>query len=355
MAGEKVFVGPKLRELRHGRNLTQAEMAAELGVSASYINLIERNQRPASLKFLINLSDTFGLNWRELFNNEIGIAISDLRQITKDPAFGEKSADIEELRSALESAPNLIKGLVNIYNAYRSYGEKLAEQNDFISSSSRSELGTEQSVHDFFRVNNNYFDDIEMAAEEIRQQAIPNRDELYSALRNYISNKLSIKVHKVRDEVLGSSVRYYNRDKRELFLSDRLDHQNQIFQLAHVIALVGYGDVLNAQLPSSVLNHGNSAARYRIELANYFAAAVIMPYDEFHLEAQNAKYDIERLAAFFAVSYEQVCHRMTTLQKPGNRGIPFFFLRIDRGGNVSKRFNVTPIQLAPFWWRLSQA
>ena len=348
MAGEKVFIGPKLRELRQARQLTQAEMAGELGVSASYINLIERNQRPASLKFLITLSDNFGLNWRDLTNTDSTVALSDLRQITKDAAFGAKLPDVEELRSALEGSPNLINGIVNIYNAYRAYGERLAEQNEFISANHDSDLGVEQSVHDFFRSNNNYFDEIEKCAEQCCKLFIRDREENYTSLKNHLTQTLGIQVKLVRDEVLGSSLRYYDRDKKQLFLSDGLDHQNKIFQLAHMIALIEFADIINEQIPNYILSNEIASSRCRVELANYFASAIIMPYSEFYDEAAKTKYDIERLASYFSVSYEQVCHRLTTLQKPGKRGVPFFFLRIDRGGNVSKRFNVTPIQLARF-------
>ncbi len=348
MAGEKVFIGPKLRELRQSRQFTQAEMASELGVSASYINLIERNQRPASLKFLITLSDGFGLNWRELTNTDSGVALSDLRLITKDPAFGETFPDIEELRSALEGSPNLMSGVVNIFNAYRAYGEKLAEQNEYISSDDNSSLGVEQSVHDFFRNNNNYFGALEDCAEQCCAGFIPDREEIYSALKAHLVQKLNVQIKLVRDELLGTSLRYYDRDKRQLMLSDGLDHQNKVFQLAHMVALIEFADLINEQIPKLIINNELAASRCRIELANYFAAAILMPYAEFYEEAVRTRYDIERLAAYFSVSYEQVCHRLTTLQKPGKRGIPFFFLRIDRGGNVSKRFNVTPIQLARF-------
>lgn len=348
MAGEKIFIGPKLRELRQSRQLTQVEMANEIGVSASYINLIERNQRPASLKFLITLSDCYGLNWRELTNTDSGVALSDLRQITKDPAFGEVLPDIEELRAALDGAPNLMNGLVNIFNAYRTYGEKLAEQNEYISSSDESGLGIAQSVHDFFRNNSNYFARLEECAEKCCCEFIPDREEVYSALKSHLVNTLNVDMKLVRDELLGKSLRYYDRDKRQLLLSDGLDHQNKVFQLAHMIALIEFADDVNKQIPKSVLKNDLAASRCRVELANYFASAILMPYDEFYEEALKTKYDIERLAAYFAVSYEQVCHRLTTLQRPGKRGIPFFFLRVDRGGNVSKRFNVTPIQLARF-------
>lgn len=348
MANEKVFIGAKLRELRQKRKMTQAEMAASLSVSSSYINLIERNQRPASVKFLVTLSDVYGLNWRELTIDNSGLALSDLRQMTRDAAFGGELPDIEELRSAIEGAPNLIAGFVNIYNAYRSYGERLAEVNEFLKTDSDSSLGLENSVHDFFRSNNNYFDPLERAAESLSVRVRPGEGDLFGVLRDHLTKILRVSVKQVRDEVLGSSLRYFDRDKQTLFLSDGLDHVNRTFQMAHMIALIEHPDLLNELIPTSATRQELFTSRCRVELANYFAAAVMMPYEAFHEEAVNSRYDIDRLSARFSVSYEQACHRLTTLQRPGRRGIPFFFLRIDRGGNVSKRFNVTPIQLAQF-------
>ncbi len=348
MAGEKIFIGPKLRELRQSRDLTQAELARELGVSASYVNLIERNQRNASLKFLIALSDSFGLNWRELTNSDTGQLIAELRQISKDPAFGEIEPDVEELRSAVDGSPNLIRGFFNIYNAYRTYGERLAEQNETIAATDGSTMSVEQNVHDLFRNNNNHFPELERCAEQCSLNGVPDRQEMYGALRAHLANKHGVEVIQVRDETLDSSLRYYDAESKKIMLSDRLDHSNKVFQLAHMIGLIEFPDVLINQLPEKLCSDEHVLARCRVELANYFAAAMMMPYEEFHKEAVAVRYDIDRLAAMFSVSYEQVCHRFTTLQDPRKRGIPFFFLRIDRGGNVSKRFNATPIQLARY-------
>jgi len=348
MAGEKVFIGPKLREMRQGRKLTQAEFANELGVSASYVNLIERNQRPASLKFLITLSDSFGLNWRDLVNDDSGLVLSDLRQVTKDAAFGEKLPDIEELRAAIEYSPNLMRGMMNIYNAYRTYGERLAEQSEFLSGDGDDVLSVEQNAHDFFRTNNNYFDDLETTAQRCIGKSVAEIEDLHGFLLTYVQEKLNVRVKRVRDEVLGRALRYFDRNENILFLSDGLDYMNRIFQIAHMIALIEFPDLINEQIPEAFSKNELTVSRFRIELANYFAAALMMPYNEFYDEAVASRYDIDRLAARFSVSYEQVCQRLTTLQRPGKRGIPFFFLRVDRGGNVSKRFNVTPIQLARY-------
>jgi XRE family transcriptional regulator, fatty acid utilization regulator len=348
MASEKIFIGPKLRELRQTNNLTQAEMARQLSVSASYVNLLERNQRSASLKFLISLSDTFNLNWRDIVNSDASVTLSDLRQIASDHAFAETIPDIEELRAASEHCPNLVKGFINIYNAYRTFGERLAEQNEAIAAFDSTSFTGEQAVHDFFRRNNNHFEALESAAETLCAQHIPDRQEIFGALRSYLENNLNVRVRQVRAEILGKSLRHYDPKSSEILLSDGLDHVNRVFQLAHMVALIGHADLIKALMPESLVSNPQALARCRIELANYFAAAVMMPYESFIEEAERVSYDMDRLAALFSSSYEQVCHRLTTMQRPGKRGIPFFFLRIDRGGNVSKRFNITSIELARY-------
>lgn len=90
----------------------------------------------------------------------------------------------------------------------------------------------------------------------------------------------------------------------------------------------------------------HAVARCHVELANYFAAAVLMPYDDFHEMAEKSKYDIDRMASAFAVSFEQACQRLTTMQRETKRGVPFFFLRVDKAGNVTKRFNATSFNIA---------
>lgn len=348
MAGEKIFIGPKLRMLRRQRDLTQAELAKLLGVSTSYVNLIEHNQRSASVKFLISLSENLGLDWRDLTPSGHEVLISDLRKISDDPAFGGQSPDVEELRTAIDGSPNLVNGLINIYNAYRTFGDRLAEHNEVMAGTASSRMSIEQGVHDFFRNNNNYFPDLEASAGQCGIDDIPDRQEIYSALRAHLRDRLSVDVKRVNNEILGATLCQYDAASKTVVLSDALDHTNQVFQLAHMIGVLGFSNVLTEQLPDNLRSNEEASKRSLTELANYFAAAMLMPYESFRTEAQRSKHDIDLLATRFAVSYEQVCHRLTTMQRPGKRGIPFFFLRIDRGGNVSKRFNVTPMELARY-------
>jgi predicted transcriptional regulator len=121
-----------------------------------------------------------------------------------------------------------------------------------------------------------------------------------------------------------------------------------VFQLAHVLGAIEHGDTIARVAGQSGARSPQLQARLRIELANYFAAAFLMPYEEFLREAESAGYDLDRIAAAFSVSFEQVCQRLTTMQREGAKGVPFFFLRIDRAGNVTKRFNSTSFNLAEY-------
>lgn len=347
MANEKIFIGPKLRELRQQRDLTQAQLAAQLGVSASYVNLVEHNQRSASVKFLVKLSEKFGLEMLELTNSDNSNQLSDLRRMSQDPAFGDAKPDVEELRAALDHSPKLVEGALKIFNAYKTFGERLAEYGE-ATSARDSTLSIEQGVHDFFRNNNNYFAALEECAEQCQVQEIADRHELYGALRAHLRQHLGVEVIHVQNEILGNTLCQFDSRKSQIQISDALDHTNKVFHLAHQIARIEFAELLVEQLPSFLRDNAQAAERCVTELANYFAAAMIMPYEKFHKAAIDARYDVDLLATRFSVSYEQICHRLTTLQRPGRRGIPFFFLRIDRGGNVSKRFNATPIQLARY-------
>jgi hypothetical protein len=147
---------------------------------------------------------------------------------------------------------------------------------------------------------------------------------------------------------MTQALRVYDREECVVHLSEALDHPNQVFQLAHVLCLVELQNVLDELTAGSGIKPGNSLARCRVELANYFAAAFLMPYEPFLRTAERTAYDIDRISARFAVSFEQTCHRLTTLQRPGAQGVPFFFLRVDKAGNVTKRFNSTSFHLAEY-------
>ena len=180
--------------------------------------------------------------------------------------------------------------------------------------------------------------------------ATPDLPELRAAIDHAprLVEQFGIRIKRRAIEEMTQALRVYDNENRIIYLSEALDHANVVFQLAHVLCLIELRDLLNKLTESTKSNPGTSLARCHIELANYFAAAFLMPYEPFLREAELTAYDIDRLAARFGVSFEQTCHRLTTLQRPGAQGVPFFFLRVDKAGNVTKRFNPTSFHLAEY-------
>lgn len=212
--------------------------------------------------------------------------------------------------------------------------------NDLLASSAES------IIHDFFRDHSNYFAPLEAEAEKLRIEEPCAPDDIYAALKNRLLKRHGVSVVRRASEDMTEALRVYDRAERKVHLSEALDHVNQVFQLAHVLALIEFAHTLDELTANSAINSPAGLARCHVELANYFAAAFLMPYHEFLATAETVNYDIDRLAARFFVSFEQVCHRLTTLQRPGAQGVPFFFLRVDKAGNVTKRFNSTTFHLA---------
>jgi predicted transcriptional regulator/DNA-binding XRE family transcriptional regulator len=342
----KILVGPRLRQLRRERAQTQAEMAATLGISPAYVNLLENNQRSLSVSMLVALSDAYGVDWRDLLQDDSGAVLADLRQALRDPLFRGKGPDLQELRGALDHAPGLADAFLALHGAYRGLLEQVMRQTAGGALPDLIEASPEAQIHDFFRRNRNHFPTLEAAAEAIRAEEALAPDDSYGQLKARLSRRLGLAVRVETVERMADALRVHDPAAGTLTLSEALDHQNRVFQLAHVLGLVEAAEALDAVAARARLTEPRAQARLRAELGNYFAAALLMPYGPFLAEAEASAYDIDRLAARFGTSFEQVAHRLTTLQREGAQGVPFFFLRVDRAGNVTKRFNATSFTLA---------
>jgi XRE family transcriptional regulator, fatty acid utilization regulator len=343
----KTFVGPQLRQLRRERRQTQAEMAKVLGVSAGYVNLLENNERSLSLRVLMALADHYGVDWRDIVADKTSNLLAELRSVIKDPMFSA-TPDLIELRAAIDHAPRLVEQFLRLYGVHRNALERMMRQGTNVTTDRLLATSAEAVVHDFFRDNSNYFHDLELAAEVLRAAEAKEPDDIYATLKARLLNKHGIRIKRRTTEEMTQALRVYDKENRIIYLSEALDYSNVLFQLAHVLCLIELQDLLNKLTAGSKITAGTSLARCHVELANYFAAAFLMPYEPFLREAELMAYDIDRLAARFGVSFEQTCHRLTTLQRPGAQGVPFFFLRVDKAGNVTKRFNSTSFHLAEY-------
>ena len=343
----KTFVGPQLRQLRRERRQTQAEMAKVLGVSAGYVNLLENNERSLSLRILMALADHYGVDWRDIVADKTSNLLAELRSVIKDPMF-LGTPDLIELRAAIDHAPKLVEQFLHLYGVHRNTLERMMRQGTNVTSDRLLATSAEAVVHNFFRDNSNYFHDLELAAEALRAMEAYEPDDVYATLKARLLNTHSIRINRRPTEEMTQALRVYDKENRIIYLSEALDYSNVLFQLAHVLCLIEFQDLLNNLTAGTKITAGTSLARCHVELANYFAAAYLMPYEPFLREAESMAYDIDRLAARFGVSFEQTCHRLTTLQRPGAQGVPFFFLRVDKAGNVTKRFNSTSFHLAEY-------
>jgi len=344
----KTFIGPQLRQLRRERKQTQAEMAKVLGISPGYVNLLENNQRSLSVRLLMSLADAYGVDWRDIVSDETSNLLAELRNAVKDPMFADGAPDLQELRAAVDHAPRLVEQFLYLHGIHRSTLERIMRQGAGGAPEGLLATSAEAVIHDFFRDHSNYFHALEVAAETLRMAEQCEPDDVYAKLKARLFNAHNIRVQRRPVEEMTQALRVYNRHARLIYLSEALDHVNQVFQLAHVLCLVELPDLLDRLTTESGITQGTSLARCQVELANYFAAAFLMPYEPFLQAAESTAYDIDRISARFGVSFEQACHRLTTLQRPGAQGVPFFFLRVDKAGNVTKRFNSTSFHLAEY-------
>ncbi|MGK2741543.1 helix-turn-helix domain-containing protein [Tepidicaulis sp. LMO-SS28] len=352
-ADRKVFAGPRVRRMRRDRNLTQARMAEELGISASYLNLIERNQRPVSAQILLKLADVFDMDVKTLAGDEEARALTTLKEVFSDPAFRDVGLTNQDLRDVAAASPGVVDAIAHLYRSYREattssslLAERLADR-DTVEPGDAHGLPLEE-VRDFINSRGNHFPPLDDAAEELYVKAELAKDEAYVSLRNYLRDTHGVTTRVVPHDVMSGDLRRYDRHRQTLFLSELLDQPGRCFQLAYQVGYFEQSRTMEDIIAASGFSSDESMRLLRIALANYFAAALLMPYAPFVKTAEDTRYDIRLLGRRFGTSFEQVCHRLTTLQRPGSRGIPFFLIRVDNAGNVSKRFSAAGFHFARF-------
>lgn len=337
---EKLFAGARLRRLRRERGLTQAETAQALGVSASYLNLLERNQRPVTARVLLALAERFDVDVRAFANESDKQLLADLQEAAADPVLANLSLDRMELNELADSHPRAAEAFARLYQNYR---ETTAATADLASRMSGGAMiggpGTQlEIVRDAIDARQNHFPELENAAEELIEQTGLTTRNRHEALSRYLREVHGFSVRVLDEDIMAGARRRLDFHGRRLLLSESLPQSSRAFHIAVVIASLELGETLDSLTDQADLNNPESKRLYRLGLTNYFAAALHTPYEDFLRMAEKSRYDLVRLQRRFEVSFEQVCHRLTTLQRPGARGLPFFMIRVDQAGNVSKRF-----------------
>ncbi|MDG1690833.1 MAG: short-chain fatty acyl-CoA regulator family protein [Alphaproteobacteria bacterium] len=348
----KLFAGPRVRRLRREQRLTQAAMAEALGISTSYLNLIERDQRPISAQILLQLVDVFDIDPRGLAGDEEARAQTQLHEVFSDPMFRDTPLSKAELKDLAAASPAAADAVARLYQEMlqsRASNALLVEQLEGSDASETQGAGMAlDEVRDFIVAQNNYFPILDEEAETLHEAVMADYDEPYLALRARLEERHNVKTRIAPVEVMDNTLRRYDRHRQTIFLSELLDQPGRSFQLAYQLAYFEQIPNIENILVNSGMESEEVRTVARISLANYFAAAALMPYEAFLKTATANQYDITLLARRFGTSFEQVCHRLTTLQRPGARGIPFFLIRVDNAGNISKRFSAGGFHFARF-------
>jgi len=347
MRARKVFAGRKIRTIRQGHGLTQQAFAAQLGISTSYLNQLENNQRHVTAPVLLALADVFAVDIKDLSGNEDDRLLADLAEALADPMFSGEPPPSPDLKLVVQNAPSVAHAFLSMHHALRRAGERLAELDDTLErTGAQSDPTPYEEVRDFFHYLDNYVDWLDRAAEDLAGQlrgAISAR-----ALAEHIEREHGVRVVIGGDAARTGGLRRYDAQARVLSLNPRSSNATHSFQIAHQMALIAHSDEIDEIVRKADFRSADAGAICRIGLANYFAGAAILPYAAFMEAARELRHDLELLAERFGASLEQVAHRLSTLQRPGLKGVPFFFARVDQAGNITKRHSATKLQFARF-------
>ncbi|HQN54174.1 MAG TPA: short-chain fatty acyl-CoA regulator family protein [Novosphingobium sp.] len=325
MADTALLAGTAIRRLRRREGLTQAAMAARLSISPSYLNLLERNQRPLSARLVVQLAEQFDFDPRSLRQDEAVGGIDGLRRRLADERFADLAIDRDEIAEWLSAAPQAALAFARLYDAAGKAGaDRAPDPMDLV----RREIERWR----------NHFADLDMAAEALADELRLSSSDVGAALAERLRQKHQIAVRILPVDVMPDALRRLDLHARQLQLSEMLDPSSRNFQIALQLAALEQRDEIAAIANGAQFEDRGAWRLFRRHLTGYFAAAVLMPYGRFMRACEATGYDLGILQRRFGVGFEQLGHRLTTLQRVGQRGLPFFMARVDRAGQYSKRY-----------------
>ncbi|PPR50488.1 MAG: HTH-type transcriptional regulator RamB [Alphaproteobacteria bacterium MarineAlpha5_Bin4] len=345
-------IGSKIRKERRSRALSQSELSKKLNISPSYLNLIESGRRTITVPLLIKIGNELGLSLKDLTLESNKRVLSDIMEVLSSDIFDDLDITNQETTEFINSNPNIAKALLTLNDSYKSFKEDMQNRLESMDINSTIDENPKrlpvEIVSDFLQDNKNYFHSIELSAEILREKiGLDIGPNIGSGLKitNYLKSKHKIDVEIVPASEELKSVRQYDTANKKFQLSEMLTYTARNFHLAYQASYLEAEDVIDKIIEENHIESEEVIPLLKISLLNYFAAAMMMPYENFLNNAKLYKYDIEILMHHYACSFEQVTHRLTNMQRPGNAGVPFHFLKTDIAGNVSKRFSLSGIHI----------
>ncbi|MCB9543680.1 MAG: short-chain fatty acyl-CoA regulator family protein [bacterium] len=371
-------LGTKVRALRRREKLTQAAFAERLGISPSYLALIEGGRRPLTAPLLIKLASAFEVDLAGFAAEDDARVTADLLDAFADPVFDPHALHAADVREMVAAAPDVARAVSTMHRQWRAAQEQTralaeafalvaetrvelprlrlvephetAEDDDDATDDGAARLALSsalpaEEVSDALQRADNHFPALEAAAERLRAELDGGESDLCGALvRRLEAAGVGVSVEPF--DAMAGALRRFDSGPRRLRLSERLPRASLTFQLAHQAGLLLAADALDAIVADAGFASATARTLYRVALANYFAGAVLMPYDATLDAAIARRYDVELLMHRFGASFEQVAHRLTTLRRPHAAGVPLHFIRVDIAGNISKRFSGSGIRFA---------
>ncbi len=341
-------IGGKLRRLRQDRRLTQVQMAEMLEISPSYLNLLESNQRPVTVRVLLKLADRFQLDLNALAADDDERLAAALMEAFSDPIFDSADVKASDVRDVATTIPAFGRAVLALYDAYKSGPSRAAQGIGDDGAEAGSIAIPSEEVTEFLQKRMNHFPELEEAAEQLWVENGLAIHTLQRDLMQLLATRYAVDVDIAPTEAMAGALRRYNPLTRRLELSEMLPIESRTFQLGVQIAFLGYRREIETLVGGGKFSTPEADALARAALASYFSAAVMAPYQRFLEAARSTRYDLTILRNRFALSFEQVCHRLTTLRRKGQEGLPFHLIRVDIAGNISKRFSASGIQMARF-------
>ncbi|MDZ7588033.1 MAG: short-chain fatty acyl-CoA regulator family protein [Parasphingorhabdus sp.] len=327
MAKQRLFLGAAVRRLRRNAGMTQVALAAALEISPSYLNLIERNQRAVSAGLLLRLAERFDFDPRQLAADEPGGGVDGITRRLTDPIFADLEITRSEVEEWLLAAPRAAEAFARLF-----------DKRGAITTNAAASPDPTQAVRREIERWRNHFADLDAQAEALADELRLAAGDLYGAIAERLRIRHQLTIRILPEEVMPGLLRRLDLHARQLQLSEMLDPASRTFQAALQLGQFEAKTEIEALVKGAGFADREPERLYRRHLSSYFAAAIMMPYARFLRACEATGYHIPVLQRRFGAGFEQVAHRLTTMQRVGARGLPFFMLRIDRAGVVSKRY-----------------
>ncbi|TYC55730.1 helix-turn-helix domain-containing protein [Rhodobacterales bacterium] len=362
---KKLYSGHTLRQIRSDFGLSQTDFAKKIGMSTAYVNQIENNNRPVTASVLLTINRIFGIDLAAFEKNDLDRVVQDLQEVFADSRFHTSEVGRQEIQELVTRAPGVTKAIMDLYGALRSFHDQSVLEDELVHTGAAAEgsSGLRKSaydeVRDYFHYTDNYVDSLDRAAEKLSyEMSLQNAPSKLDRMTGWLRKRFDITVELTPD-YQGTLIRQEDYT-RKISIYRAIPQSTKNFLLGSVIAELCVKDLISQEVKRARFNSGSAESIARLALRNYFSGALLLPYDEFLRAATRCRHDIQLLSNVMDASIETVCHRLSTLQRPGANGLPFYFVKIDRAGNVVKRHSATRFQFARFGgscprWNVHQA